>query len=96
MFGKRKQFRVKTNFRVNWNVEGESLKGEGTVSNMSIDGMEMIINRTFKPYKGDVFAIELAVGETIPLPSKRVKLMWSKEILKDGIECVQCGLLFLK
>ncbi len=100
MLGKRQYFRVKGNHQVRWEtverVNGKILGGGGTVSNISVSGMELTVAKDFKLPDGCVLFLEPADEEIVPLQSHRAKVVWSKEISKNGAQALQCGLVFIE
>ena len=96
MLGKRRFFRVKGSFAVHWKIEDKAIAGDGIVSNISITGMEMVINKVLSLSVGTIFCIEAAPGEVLPLQSKKAKVMRSEKIIFNGVERLRCGLEFVK
>jgi hypothetical protein len=96
MLGKRHHYRLKGSFRITWILEGETILREGIISNMSVDGMELITKPNFKFVDGCQINIEDDGSGGIPLKSSRLKIVWSKKVLLDGIENLKCGLVFVK
>jgi|GEM_PF-3096500 len=99
MLGKRQFFRLKgSSHSVKWALEGGAITGEGKLSNISVDGMKMEIikDKPIELPQGSILHIEPTEGPSLFLQSDKVKVIWTKDIIKDGVESLQCGLVFIK
>jgi hypothetical protein len=98
MLGKRKHFRVKGSYEVSFGIEGHPEIRNGIVSNISMNGMEMVTRDEFPaPSSGSVFFIEpVTLEEIIPLQSKQAQMKWVKSFSKEDGKYLQFGLEFVK
>jgi len=99
VLGKRRFFRIKGSYHsIKWAVEGSPISGEGKVCNISVDGLAIEIekDKSFQPSVGCVLLIEPVKGQTYFLQSAKAKVAWSQKIVKDGVESIKCGLVFIK
>jgi hypothetical protein len=98
MLGKRKHFRIKGSFEVSFGVQGQPEIRNGTISNISMNGLEMFSREDFpEPATGSLFFIEpVIIDDIVPLQSKQAKMMWVKSITKEDGKYFQFGLEFIK
>lgn len=94
MFDNRRHFRLKHFLDVNWGVESQEASGEGTVLNVSLSGLFLQTDKTFKPSDNCVISVKLDSQDGLPFVEKKGKLMWFRRIHTPQ-ERFQCGLQFL-
>ncbi len=94
MFENRRHFRLKHHFDVNWNVESQADSGEGTVLNVSLSGLFLQTDKTFKPSDNCVMSIKVDAQDGLPFVEKKGKLMWFRRI-NTPQERYQCGIQFI-
>jgi len=56
----------------------------------------LITDRTFDPPDGCIFTIEPPIGGQLPFGPKKAIMRWFQKVMKDKVECVVCGLEFLR
>ena len=91
----RQHFRIKDNLSVRWSVE-EGVTGEGIVLDISINGIQLITDKSFDPSENCVFTIEPPEGGQLPFGPKKAVMRWFQKVMKNNIECIVCGLEFIK
>ena len=95
MLGKRKHLRVKGISSLQWIVADKQARGDAKVTNMSISGLDVIIDSHFEPPVGCVFLLEPHADEAPLLASREAKVVWVKELLEDGVKSFRCGLEYI-
>lgn len=90
----RQHFRIKDNLPVRWSIEG-GLSGAGIIFDMSASGIKLITDRSFEAPQGCIFTIEPPKGGQLPFGPKKAIMRWYQKEIKNGIECVICGLEFI-
>ncbi len=90
----RQHFRIKDNLPVRWSVDGYS--GDGVILDMSATGVQLITDKSFDPADQCVFTIEPPTGGQLPFGPKKAIMRWFQKVMKSKVECIVCGLEFVK
>jgi hypothetical protein len=96
MLGRRRSLRLTGNFRVTWNVAGAPEKGDGIISNVSVNGMEMKTSKPVNFPPDTILLITPASGQSLIMPTNRCRVAWCRETEIAGQATSSCGLKFVK